>query len=877
MPVYRFLDVGEATVAEIGGKGFSLRGLVRAGFPVPDGFVLSVSYFEPWLERLRQLPEWETVVAASGNADLREACEVLKAHVADLTFTEPQERGLVGHLQSFPPGTLFAVRSSSPEEDLEGAAFAGVYETVLGVPASGIEGAVRRVFASCLDTRVAIYKRERGIESRSLRIAVVVQRQVASEVAGVGFSLNPITNAYDEACFSANWGLGETVVSGTASPDFFVVDKVKRQVIARQIGKKETSLWLTEEGGTVERPNQRLGEPTLTNGQLLALTDQIIRIEALYGRPVDIEWAWAGGRLYLLQARPVTAYLPVPADLVSEPGAPKRLYWDVTISVQGVLRPTTPLATSFLAGLLSEISKCLFGRDITARIETTIPFAAHGRLYVNLSNVLTLMSRDRLARLIFNIDPVAAASLSTADESEYRAAANVLGRLRWSILRRGLARTARIIGALVRPEQARRDAQHAVERFVRCLRKKGASQAPTWELARHAQERVAVLLFNRVLPRFAASRIALALIRRLFRGASPTEGHLLDRLDQSLPGNLTVEMGLALAGLARHLPPDTTSTDVLERRLRESQLPTSFLAAWNDFLARFGHRAAGEIDIAVPRYREQPRVLLEQVVRLAQVGKRDASPLAIYENSQRQRQEAYEALLVEARSIGRLRARLFRALYRVVETLGAYRETGKFYIVVAIDALRSRVLSDAEKLVASGRLGRPLQVFDLAFEDLERAASDRSLDLSAVAAQRRQTVDRLRGVPELPRLFDSRGRILRSVPAPGCEGELRGQPISSGVARGPVKVLHTPDEKPFLPGDILVARATDPGWTPLFVNAAGVVLEIGGAMQHGALVAREYGKPCVASVTGATERLRDGMRVEVDGAAGIVRICTDAT
>jgi pyruvate,water dikinase len=210
----------------------------------------------------------------------------------------------------------------------------------------------------------------------------------------------------------------------------------------------------------------------------------------------------------------------------------------------------------------------------------------------------------------------------------------------------------------------------------------------------------------------------------------------------------------------------------------------------------------------------------------------------------------------------------------VVEALGGLRETPKFLLVQAFDHVRTRALAEADALLAAGRLDARDDVFWLTFEELGAGLADASIDLRAQVKAHRDELRRLQGRTEPPRFLDSRGRILRPAPPPLREGELAGHPISPGVVRGRVKVLHAPDEKPLLPGEVLVARATDPGWTPLFVNAVAVVLEVGGVMQHGALVAREYGRACVAGVEGATTRLRDGELVEVDGSAGTVRRVT---
>jgi pyruvate,water dikinase len=372
-----------------------------------------------------------------------------------------------------------------------------------------------------------------------------------------------------------------------------------------------------------------------------------------------------------------------------------------------------------------------------------------------------------------------------------------------------------------------------------------------------------------VLPFFVSARAAMTRIRGIFAEPDADEVRWLSKLDQSLPGNVTVEMGLALAELAEYLPRGMT-LDELEQAVHAGTTPEAFRTRWERFIARYGHRGPGEIDVANPRYRDRPRALLSQLLGVTSAEDPESLPHAVHARSQRERREAYEALVPRAQARGWLAGQRFGSLYRVVEALGGLRETPKFVLVRALDRVRRRALAEGEALRTQGRLDAREDVFALGFDALTRGARDASVDLRALVRAHRASVRQSpRG--EVPRLIDSRGRILRPAPTPPRAGELGGHAISAGVVRGPVKVLHAPDEKPLLPGEVLVARATDPGWTPLFVNAAAVVLEVGGMMQHGALVAREYGKACVAGVERATELLRDGELVEVDGSAGVVR------
>jgi len=289
-------------------------------------------------------------------------------------------------------------------------------------------------------------------------------------------------------------------------------------------------------------------------------------------------------------------------------------------------------------------------------------------------------------------------------------------------------------------------------------------------------------------------------------------------------------------------------------------------------MEKYGFRGPSELDMASPRYRDMPLLLLQQVKSIMAVRDSDQNPEAVYERSQQERHEAYEKLSEYAHRKGWLASKEFEKLYRVIETFGGYRETHKYYLIQMIDLLRRRILAEAEKLVAAGRIDEPMQVFNMTIEDLDEALREPSMDLRSRMKKRMAYIEKLRGVKDFPHVIDSRGKILRPPRKPAKEGEFAGEAISAGVVRGIVKVLHTPDEKPVNPGDILVARATDPGWTPLFINAVAIVLEVGGMLQHGSLVAREYGKPCVAGIENITNLLRDGQVVEVDGGNGVIRL-----
>ncbi|MBS1955324.1 MAG: hypothetical protein JST89_14160 [Cyanobacteria bacterium SZAS-4] len=866
MILYSFSGSETPQLAEVGGKAQSLLKGFKAGLPVPPGFILPVQFFSAWIDQLKSSEEWQAFEAANAPDALREACDDLKAKAMQLVLSDAQKVALQSAVKDFSSTDLFAVRSSSPEEDLEGSSFAGGYETILGVGEATMSSAINRAFASCLDVRVVIYKREHGFSTNDPKIALVIMRQIASEVSGVGFSLNPVTNDYDEAVFNANWGLGETVVGGLVTPDEFVVDKFSKAVKRREIGFKEFSIWLTPEGGTHERLAYRINETTLSAEQLSELTGLILKVEGLYGCPIDIEWAFAEGKLFLLQARPITTWVPLPPDMVTAPGQKRRLYIDMTICVQGIYQPLSVMGTSFFKKLVGNASTIVFGHDYTVDIDQSIVRIDGGRIYANFSNILVVAGKEKFVTLFQNLDPLAAATLEHVDADEYMGNQSVK-HVPLHLVMRVPEMATHLLSAELMPDRAHRQVQREIEVYREDVEAICSEPLTVEQLVNKLSERAINLAFKKIAPLIIASRLSLQKLKSDVEARDESD---LKKLELALPHNVTTEMGLALYAVSQELPIGLSKSE-LEKRFADGLLPQEFYSAWEGFLAKYGHRGPVEIDIASPRYRDNPQFLIDLLFSLRNTPD-DQSPQAKFDWNQIERHRAFEKLCEEQHFKGWLYAKELQWLYRVVETLAGYRETPKFQIVVAIDLVRQRVLKEAALLLERQRLECLEQVFDLTLQELDEGIADTSVDLIAKAHANRIFPDRLRMVHQLPSVIDSRGKILRPPRGPVREGYVVGTPISAGIVQGPVKSLHSPDEKSFEKGDILVARATDPGWTPLFVNAAAVVLEVGGVLQHGALVAREYGLPCVAGIVGATGLWEDGTLVEVDGSAGTIRV-----
>jgi pyruvate,water dikinase len=864
--------------AQIGGKAASLARLAQAGFRVPDGVVLPADWFEPWWEQLRGTDAWSAFARAS-DGPWDGHCRALQAAARSLTPTPDMRGGLddvLGIVASWGDDSTCAVRSSSPEEDLESASFAGGYVTVLGVRPPAIEDAVRECFVSALDERVAVYKKQHGFDVHRPRIAVLVQRLVESDVAGVAFSLNPLNNDFDEAVVDASFGLGETVVSGEVTPDHFVVDKPGRAILERRIGSKGVSR-RSAPGGGVERIEQDRGdEACLTDEQVLELVDVVGRVERLYGVPIDVEWALAAGELHLLQARPVTTYLPLPAEMLTEPGERRRLYVDRSLT--DAFTTNTPLARLSLDMLdqLIRVHFQMFGIPYEANVppDRDLVVLSGTRVYAAYSQIFWWVGPEKLAAPVELIDRLLSRTLANVDRARYmperRPIALSFGRLMrvlWGTLRNCGRALWRTILAFASPNRFMRHFRADVEEYERAVRSTREDASVSEVLALNA--RFFSILMEADLPAIYPWSYAGWVIDGLRKKSDAETSALLDQLNRGYEGELVVDMGIEMFAMTRLLDAaHFEDLDALASRIEARDLPAPFLEAWDAFNDRYGCRGPMEMDLRSPRYGDTPLLLLRQMSFMTNSGP-EHDPALAHARAVEEREQAFTELM---RRSGWLRRRRLRRAHRLIKIFARERDTAKHHWVMVAGVARRNALALGARFVTEGRLDDPEDVFHLTWRQLEAGESDPGFDLRSPAAETRADFRRVETqVREFPHVIDSRGRILRPAPEPD-DGALHGLGISPGIARGPVKVLEDPYQKKVEPGDVLVAYTTDPGWTPLFVNASAIILQVGGVMQHGGVVAREYGKPCVAGIERVLTRFEDGQVVEVDGSEGTVRL-----
>lgn len=853
--IYGFNTKELPTLSQVGGKAKALIETTQAGFEVPEGFVLSVDFFDSWINKIKSRDHWYKFLASP----TKEMCEELKKIAGELTFNDLQKKMLKKELDVFSEKDIFAVRSSSPEEDLQDSSFAGQYETILGVVSSDLERAILKAFTSMLDTRVIEYKKLNNLSLDNPRIAVIVQKQIASEVSGVAFSLNPSNNCYDEVMINASFGLGETIVSGQVIPDTYIVDALKNKVIHKKINEKEIALWLDKQGGTVQRNNENKNEQALTEDKIIMVAELAKNCEKHYNTPIDIEWAFENGKLYLLQARPITTYFNLYNDIRTESGEEKHLYMDLIKLTQGFEDNMSNLGAE-LFGLLIEHAK----QGIMPAGRDGVHFATNGRLYMDLSNIAsgfgvkqlesTMGSYDTPTKMIFNSIEFKADGYVPSKKPE---------RLK-GYYGKVFKMTKTVIPMYFK---GIKNPQKMYDKYFAWVNETVDNLDDFINGDYETFEDIAKDLFKVIGEGFIngfgmiAGIISERNLKKLFKGTEYERE--VGALGIELEGNPTSEMGHKMLELAKEEEFKNTKTnEEFIKKINSRTYSDDFMKKYDYFMKWFGCRGMKEIDIATPRADEDLEGLF---MRLKAINTEDS---AIY-TSLEKKKKAYNKLLGAAKVMGK--EKKFLKYSKAHHKLSGLREHPKYMYVYCLAKLRKKALQVADQFLLEGRLDNREDIFYLLLSEIGEAQRNPSFDIRKLVNKAKETRKSTKNVEDWPTIFDSRGKIYRYI-RESEDGDLVGQSVSPGVVTGRAKVLNSPYEKPLEKGEILVAKATEPSWTPIFINAAGVVMEIGGPLQHGAIIAREYGLPAVTGIYGVTKTIKDGDLLEVDGTSGIVRI-----
>lgn len=872
----------------VGGKAANLGELIHAGFTVPAGFCVTTAAYarasaaaglDASLAELAAVSREETARQIALATAMRTAlCQTpLPPEVSEAVTRAYQALSATG--EPLP----VSVRSSATAEDLPEASFAGQQETFLNVIGSeALLTAVQRCFASLWTDRATQYRASLGIAPRAVRLAVVVQRMVEAEVAGVLFTANPLTGKRREAVIDANPGLGEAVVSGATNPDHFVVNTPGGEIVERRLGDKQLAIRAAVGGGTEVIEQSEL--PTmvsLSDKQIQHLSELGTQVEAHFGAPQDIEWAIdASGQVFLLQARPITTLFPLPE---SAPSTDESLRVYLAFGVQqGTSRPFTPMGLAALRLLASGFLALIGHPPADMLVGPGFVQEAAGRPFFEVTSALrSAFGRRLLIEAMQGAEVQAATSFErlVADPrlSLRATSRRVLGRAVLLLL----ART-RLLWYLLQAFLAPQAATSRVQRFVKQLRNTSRIDASAGAAA-HLVEAERVLLSClrlafRVSPVMLAGMQSFALARRML-GDLASESECQVVLGGS-PTNPTTRMNLALFQLSRKIGADATNRQLLQstpagqlaQEYRQGRLPSILQEGLASFLREYGHQSVCELDLGVPRWSENPTYVLTLLTGYLEMEESAHTPDLQLRRAGREARTMIATLARRARHKHWLRGRLVRWCLQRAHTLAGFREMTRFVVGLRLAQARELLWPVGEELARAGRLQEAADIFFLTLPEVHQALA--RAEMRERVSERRASFARELTRRRVPLVLLSDGTEPTTGPPTRilAQGALQGTPASPGRVTAPARVILDPHDARLSPGEILVAPSTDPGWTPLFLQAAGLVMETGGAMAHGAIVAREYGIPAVVGVPGATGRIATGSRVTLDGTAGTVVI-----
>jgi len=856
-------EIDSTQVALVGGKGAHLGELSRIeGIRVPAGFCVTTDAFrrimaeapsiDDRLDRLSRL-----------DPDDRQAIGTLSAEVRGIlegtAIPDDLAAAITGPVTRLGGQAACAVRSSATAEDLPTASFAGQQDTYLNVvgPAAILEH-VSRCWASLFTERAVTYRLRNGFDHRKVHMAVVVQQMLFPQAAGILFTADPVTSNRKVVSIEASFGLGEALVSGLVNADVYTVRD--GEIAARAVATKKLAIQACPAGGTQELAIEpsRQEQPALTDAQIVRLAQLGRRIEAHFGQPQDIEWCLADDGFQIVQSRPITTLFPIPA--ASDQG--NHVY--ISVGHQQMMTDAMkPLGISLW--------------QLTAARPM---FTAGGRLFVDVTRDLgSPATRAGLVKALGTSDPLIGDALQTIlDRGDFIPTLPdaASGGTRAFSPPEPIETDPAIVRELIERSQA------SIATLKAGIRAKSGPALLDFILA-DIQELKRILFDPRSHQVFMSAMQATGSLNEQLQ-AWLGEKNAVDTLTQSVPNNVTSEMGLALLDVADVIRPHPDVVALLQHTEHTGdenfldELPA--LAGGREardairaFLDKYGMRCVGEIDITKPRWSERPTTLVPLIlgnIRNFEPGAGERR----FEEGLRQAREKEQELLTRLRALpdGESKAEEAKHMIDRIRTYIGYREYPKYFMISRYFVYKQALLDEAERLVRARVLRNREDIFYLRLQEFHDVVRTNQVDDQLI----RQRKNAFRSYQALtpPRVLTSDGEAVTGryhradVPA----GALTGLPVSAGTVEGRARVILDMTEADLEAGDILVTAYTDPSWTPAFVAIKGLVTEVGGQMTHGAVIAREYGLPAVVGVEHATRLISDGQRIRVHGTDGYIEI-----
>ncbi len=858
--VLGFQEIDRTQVAVVGGKGAHLGELSRIeGISVPAGFCVTTDAFRRIMAEAPSIDERLDRLSRL-TPDDREAIRTLSAEIRrtleGIAIPDDLAAEITPALARLRAQAAYAIRSSATAEDLPTTSFAGQHDTYLNVVGpTAILQDVSRCWASLFTERAVTYRLRNGFEHRKVHMAVVVQQMVFPQAAGILFTADPVTSNRKVVAVEACFGLGEALVSGLVNADVYKVRDGK--VVAKAVAAKQLAIRALPAGGTQEETIDvvRQDQPALTDAEVVRLAQLGRRIEAHFDRPQDIEWCLVDDGFQIVQSRPITTLFPIPSV-----GDEERHVFVSVGHQQMMTDPIKPLGLSVW--------------QLTAFRPM---YHAGGRLFVDvIQDLASTASRGALLEGFGKAEPLTGDALRIiVDRGDF--IPTIPDQAPGGPPAGGAPAPIETDPAIVTELIAR--TQASIAALKRDIATKSGSALLDFILE-DIPEMKRILFDPRSHQVFMGAMEATWWLNEELQ-AWLAEKNVADTLTQSVPHNVTSEMGLALLDVADVIRPHPEVVAFLQDVEDEGFLDDlAKLAGGREardaigaFLDKYGMRCVGEIDITRPRWSERPTTLVPVILGNVKNFEPGAGERR-FEQGRQEAQTKEQEVLERLRALpdGEQKAEEVKRMIDRVRTFIGYREYPKYGMVSRYFVYKQALLEEAGRLVQAHVLREKEDIFYLTFQELHDVVRTNQVDDQLI----RKRKDAFRSYQALtpPRVLTSDGEVVagayRRDDLP--TGALVGLPVSAGTIEGRARVILDMAEADLEAGDILVTAYTDPSWTSLFVAITGLVTEVGGLMTHGAVIAREYGLPAVVGVEDATRLIQDGQRIRVHGTDGYVEI-----
>lgn len=865
--VVGFQEIDKTRLSMVGGKGANLGELSKVqGINVPEGFCVTTEAFKKITgnnQELNGLLDELSHLRVEDREKIGEVSKKVRETIERISISEDLSKEIAGYLTKLGENEPYAVRSSATAEDLPTASFAGQQDTYLNI--IGKEAILKHIskcWASLFTERAVIYRLQNGFDHRKVHLSVVIQKMIFPQVSGIMFTADPVTSNRKVLSIDASFGLGEALVSGKVNADIYKVRNGK--IIDKKISAKKVAIFALKDGGTKEqeiKPEMQTGQ-ALTDEQILSLANLGRRIEAHFGSPQDIEWCLADETFYIVQSRPITTLFPIPEEGTRE----NHVY--VSVGHQQMMtEPMKPLGLSFFL------------------LTTPAPMRpAGGRLFVDVTQMLASPdSRKNIIDALGESDPLIKDALMTIIErgdfiklspDEKKAGSPDKGNKDklFSDFEAQIEKNRRTVAESIK------DSQRSIEELKQYIQTKSGSELLDVILDDIPQ--LKKFLFD---PRMGVIMDAMAASTWINEKMNEWLGekNAADILTQSVPNNITSQMGLELIDVADVIRPYPAVLDYLQRVKDDNFLDELIKLdggretrdAILAYLNKYGMRCVGEIDITKARFSEKPITLVPMI--LSNI--KNFEPNASHQKFEQGRTKALEKekeLLERLNKLpdGEEKVKETKRRIDLIRQFIGYREYPKYGMVCRYFVYKQALLKEAERLVQTNVIHEKEDIYYLTIEELREVVTINKLDYEIINTRKDEYKLYEKLTP--PRVITSDGEIVvgeykrEDLPV----GAIAGLPVSSGVIEGRARVILKLEDANLEAGDILVTAFTDPSWTPLFVSVKGLVTEVGGLMTHGAVIAREYGLPAVVGVENATILIKDGQRIRVHGTEGYVEI-----